>query len=64
MRKRETETERIQGDLTNLESTTLGKKHVIVPSVPTSEELTLETVAIMTVHDSFFICCNMKFEFI
>lgn len=55
MKKGETETERTQDDLTNLESTKLGKKHVIVPSALTSEELTLEIIAIVIVHDFFYL---------
>lgn len=62
MRKRETETERTQGDLTNLKSTKLGNKHVIAPSMPASEELVLEIIAIVTVSNSFFICWDMEFE--
>lgn len=55
MKKRETETERTQGDLTYLESTKLGNKHVIVPSTPASEELVLQIISIVAVYDSFFI---------
>lgn len=53
MRKRDTKTGRTYGDLTNLESTKLGNKHVIVPSMPASEEFVLENFAIVSVYDSF-----------
>lgn len=39
--------------MTNLESTKLGNKHVVAPSMPASEELVLEIFAIVSVYDSF-----------